>query len=121
MNISQASGICRAMASIPIIVWGSQLVIKLMERFPIIIVAGGMLLGWIAGGMLVTDPVFANTEVGLDGQAAPDRRTQVRCERGGRPAGPGPGQVHRFAPSGSQGRCPRSLIPGKVEAGAGLT
>ena len=48
--------------SIPIIVWGSQLVIQLMERFPIIIVAGGMLLGWIAGGMLVTDPVFANTE-----------------------------------------------------------
>ena len=48
--------------SIPIIVWGSQLVIKLMERFPIIIVAGGMLLGWIAGGMLVTDPVFANTD-----------------------------------------------------------
>ena len=48
--------------SVPIIVWGSQLVIKLMERFPIIIVAGGMLLGWIAGGMLVTDPVFVNTE-----------------------------------------------------------
>ena len=48
--------------SVPIIVWGSQLVIKLMERFPVIIVAGGMLLGWIAGGMLVTDPVFVNTE-----------------------------------------------------------
>lgn len=48
--------------SIPIIVWGSQLVIKLMERFPLIIVAGGMLLGWIAGGMLVTDPLFVNTE-----------------------------------------------------------
>jgi YjbE family integral membrane protein len=44
--------------SIPIIVWGSQLVIKLMERYPFIIVAGGMLLGWIAGGMFVTDPVF---------------------------------------------------------------
>ena len=44
--------------SIPIIVWGSQLVIKLMERYPSIIVAGGMLLGWIAGGMLVTDPLF---------------------------------------------------------------
>ena len=29
--------------SVPIIVWGSQLVIKLMARFPIIIVAGGML------------------------------------------------------------------------------
>lgn len=48
--------------SIPIIVWGSQLVIKLMERFPIIITAGGMLLGWIAGGMLVTDPAFANPD-----------------------------------------------------------
>ena len=48
--------------SIPIIVWGSQLVIKLMERFPLIITLGGMLLGWIAGGMLVTDPVFANPD-----------------------------------------------------------
>ena len=46
--------------SIPIIVAGSQIVIKLMARFPFIIVAGGMLLGWIAGGMLVTDPVFAD-------------------------------------------------------------
>src|SRR6218665_926664 len=48
--------------SIPIIVWGSQLVIKLMERFPMIITLGGMLLGWIAGGMLVTDPVLANPD-----------------------------------------------------------
>ncbi len=48
--------------SIPIIVWGSQLVIKLMERFPMIITAGGMLLGWIAGGMLVTDPAFSNPD-----------------------------------------------------------
>jgi YjbE family integral membrane protein len=48
--------------SIPIIVWGSQLVIKLMDRFPLIITLGGMLLGWIAGGMLVTDPTFANPD-----------------------------------------------------------
>jgi YjbE family integral membrane protein len=48
--------------SIPIIVWGSQLVIKLMARFPLIITAGGMLLGWIAGGMLVSDPVMANPD-----------------------------------------------------------
>ena len=33
-----------------------------MERFPIIIVGGGMLLGWIAGGMLVSDPLFVNPE-----------------------------------------------------------
>jgi len=39
--------------SIPIIVWGSQLVIKLMERFPLIITLGGM---------LVTDPAFVNPD-----------------------------------------------------------
>ena len=48
--------------SIPIIVWGSTLVIKLMARFPMIITLGGMLLGWIAGGMLVTDPAFVNPD-----------------------------------------------------------
>jgi YjbE family integral membrane protein len=46
------------LVSIPIIVWGSQLVIKLMDRFPAIITAGGMLLGWIAGTMAVTDPAI---------------------------------------------------------------
>ncbi len=48
--------------SIPIIVWGSQLVIKLMDRFPSIITLGGMLLGWIAGTMLVSDPALARPE-----------------------------------------------------------
>ena len=48
--------------SVPIIVGGSQLVMKLMGRFPIIIVLGGMLLGWIAGGMFVTDPVFTHPD-----------------------------------------------------------
>ena len=44
--------------SIPIIVWGSQLVIKLMDRYPVIITLGGMLLGWIAGGMVIGDRVL---------------------------------------------------------------
>lgn len=47
------------LVSIPIIVWGSQLVLKLMDRFPFIIVAGGMLLGWIAGTMAHSDPATA--------------------------------------------------------------
>jgi YjbE family integral membrane protein len=47
------------LVSIPIIVWGSQLALKLMDRFPIIITLGGMLLGWIAGTMAVTDPALA--------------------------------------------------------------
>ena len=46
--------------SIPIIIWGSQMVIKLMDRFPVIITLGGMLLGWIAGQMTITDPVLAD-------------------------------------------------------------
>jgi len=45
--------------SVPIIVWSSQLVLKLMERFAFIIVLGGMLLGWIAGGMIHADPALA--------------------------------------------------------------
>jgi YjbE family integral membrane protein len=51
------------LVSIPIIVWGSQLVIKLMDRFPIIITLGAMLLGWIAGTMTVTDPALVNPDV----------------------------------------------------------
>jgi YjbE family integral membrane protein len=50
------------LVSIPIIVWGSQLVIKLMDRFPVIITVGGMLLGWIAGTMAVTDPAVADPQ-----------------------------------------------------------
>ncbi len=41
--------------SVPIIVWGSQLVLKLMDRYPITVVIGAALLGWIAGDMIVTD------------------------------------------------------------------
>jgi predicted tellurium resistance membrane protein TerC len=46
------------LVSIPIVVWGSQLVLKLMDRYPIVITAGGALLGWIGGGMIVTDPAL---------------------------------------------------------------
>ncbi len=46
------------LVSIPIIVWGSQLVIKLMDRFPMVITVGAMLLGWIAGTMIIGDPAL---------------------------------------------------------------
>lgn len=38
--------------SIPIVIFGSSVVLRLMGRFPIIITLGAMLLGWIAGEML---------------------------------------------------------------------
>lgn len=47
------------LVSIPIIVAGSQLVMALMDRFPAIVTLGGMLLGWIAGTMAVSDPALA--------------------------------------------------------------
>lgn len=46
------------LASIPIVVWGSQLVLKLMDRYPAIIIAGGALLGWIGGSMTMSDPAL---------------------------------------------------------------
>ena len=39
----------------PIIVWGSKIIMRLMDRFPIIIIVGAGLLGWIAGDMAITD------------------------------------------------------------------
>lgn len=46
------------LVSVPIIVWGSTMVLKLMDRFPVIITAGGMLLGWIAGTLAISDPAI---------------------------------------------------------------
>lgn len=44
--------------SIPLIAWSSQLVLKLIDRFPYIIYAGGALLGYVAGEMLVGEPLL---------------------------------------------------------------
>src|SRR5213592_3101362 len=45
--------------SIPLVIFGATLLLKLMERFPVIITIGGALIGWVAGEMLVTDPALA--------------------------------------------------------------
>jgi predicted tellurium resistance membrane protein TerC len=39
-------------------VFGSTLILKVMARFPVIIVAGAALLGWLAGEMMLTDPAL---------------------------------------------------------------
>jgi len=51
--------------SIPLVVVGSKLILKLIERFPIVVVAGGALLGWIAGELIATDPAAAGVLQGL--------------------------------------------------------
>ena len=48
------------LVSIPLIAWSSQLVLKLIDRFPFIIFAGGGLLGYVAGEMLVSDRMVAS-------------------------------------------------------------
>ncbi len=44
--------------SIPLVVFGSTFMIKLMEKFPVIITLGAALIGWVAGDALTHDPVF---------------------------------------------------------------
>lgn len=45
------------LVSVPIIIWGSTLVLRLIDRFPLVVTAGGALLGWIAAGLMVSDAV----------------------------------------------------------------
>jgi YjbE family integral membrane protein len=47
--------------SIPLIMIGSTLIMKMIERFPIIVWAGAALLGWIAGEMIAHDPYVVTT------------------------------------------------------------
>ncbi len=61
--------------SIPIIIWGSKLVLHFMDRYPIVITLGAALLGWIAGSMAITDislpavPAWAHYGAGIVGVA----------------------------------------------------
>lgn len=43
--------------SIPLIIWGSQLLMRLMQRFPIIVTLGAALLGYTAGEMIMGDKI----------------------------------------------------------------
>ncbi|TCT03269.1 TerC family protein [Aquabacter spiritensis] len=52
--------------TIPLIIAGSQLVMALLTRFPIMIWAGAALLGWIAGEMVVGDVISMQYMQGLD-------------------------------------------------------
>ena len=66
--------------SIPLVIFGSTLLLQLMERWPVIITIGGGLLGFVAGEMLVTDPALkgwlAGMGVEFDGEQAQGRRLQ---------------------------------------------
>jgi YjbE family integral membrane protein len=53
--------------SIPLVIFGSTLLLKVMQRFPAVITLGAALIGWVAGEMAVADPLIAE---GVDAQAS---------------------------------------------------
>ena len=71
--------------SIPLVIFGSTFLLKLMDRFPVIITVGAGLLGWVAGDMATTDP--AVQELG--------KRQCGLAARGGRGGRGGDGRGHR--------------------------
>ena len=44
--------------TVPVILFGSALLMKLMERFPIFVMVGAALIGWVAGEMAISDPAI---------------------------------------------------------------
>ena len=50
--------------SIPLVIFGSTLMIKLMERFPVIVTLGAALIGWVGGETIVNDNLLHDYAVG---------------------------------------------------------
>ena len=48
--------VCGLLISIPIVIWGSTLILKWIERFPSIIYVGGAVLAWTAAKMAIEEP-----------------------------------------------------------------
>jgi len=57
--LSEGSAVATAVGvalSIPLTVWGGGLAVRLLDRFPVLVVAGAAVLAYTAGGMLIEDP-----------------------------------------------------------------
>jgi YjbE family integral membrane protein len=63
------------LVSVPIVIYGSTLVLKMVERFPIIIQAGAAVLGFTAGKMITNEPLLAPVFGAADPANAPLRWT----------------------------------------------
>jgi YjbE family integral membrane protein len=47
--------------SIPLVIFGSTLMIKLMERYPVIVTLGAALIGWVGGETIISDVALKST------------------------------------------------------------
>ncbi|HVP08844.1 MAG TPA: TerC family protein [Burkholderiales bacterium] len=56
--------------SIPIVVWGSTLILRWIERFPAILYAGGAVLAWTAAKMIAGEPFMAEALAARPGWTA---------------------------------------------------
>jgi len=63
--------------SIPLIIFGSTMLLKIMDKYPIIITLGAALLGYLAGEMFATDPAIHHTLVEALGPENADVPFQV--------------------------------------------
>ncbi len=57
--------------SVPLIVFGSKIIVKIMDRFPIIVYAGAGLIAWTAGEMMQSDKFMASYAGMLPGWLLP--------------------------------------------------
>jgi predicted tellurium resistance membrane protein TerC len=48
--------------SVPLIVFGATLIISILDRYPVLVWAGAALLGWVAGGLFVSDPLIYSSQ-----------------------------------------------------------
>jgi YjbE family integral membrane protein len=63
--------------SIPLIIFGSTMLLKIMDKYPVIITLGAALLGYLAGEMFATDPAIHDSLVGALGPDNADTPFQV--------------------------------------------
>ena len=63
--------------SIPLIIFGSTILLKVMEKYPVIITLGAALLGYLAGEMFATDPAIHETLIHALGPENADIPFQV--------------------------------------------
>ena len=63
--------------SIPLIIFGSTMLLKVMEKFPVIITLGAALLGYLAGEMFATDPAVHDSLINALGPENADLPFQV--------------------------------------------
>jgi len=67
--------------SIPLVIFGATLLVKAMERYPVIITIGAGLIGWVAGEMIIADVALQNWLTGF-GVTYPGEAGQVHPHYG---------------------------------------